>query len=98
MTFTHPSVSTEESFFTRALLVANLQAASDNAMLTCAGNHSGIMAADTPTAKINASLKLKLANKDMSIRNTKRISVPIVSFLDILVISFWSGLDSVFCD
>ncbi|MEI7919979.1 MAG: hypothetical protein WCH65_07680 [bacterium] len=59
ITLTHHNVSTDDNCLTNALFFANLPAAKDSAILTCAGNHSGIIAADTPTAKINASLTLK---------------------------------------
>jgi len=77
--FTEPSVSTEASCLTKALFFANLPAARERAMFTCAGNHCGTIAAAIPTAKINASCKEKFANNAIIINITLRINVPIVS-------------------
>jgi hypothetical protein len=57
--FTHHKVSTEASCFIRAFFFASLQDASESAILTCAGNHCGTIAAEIHIAKIKASCRLK---------------------------------------
>ena len=97
MTLTHHSVSTDASCFTSALFFANLPAANASATLTCAGNPCGIIDAEIPITKINASLSVKCAKYATMKRATPRINVPIVSFLAMLSISSWSGVSSGIC-
>lgn len=97
MTFTHQSVSTDANCFTSALFLASLHAANDSAILTCAGNPCGIIEAEIPIANMNASLGVKCASREIIIKITQRINVPIVSFFAIFFISFWSGVSSGIC-
>ncbi len=100
ITFTHPSVSTDDNCFTSALFFANLHAANDNAIFTCAGSHCGTIDAAIHIANINASVKEKFAINAITKSNHHNMTVHILSFLAIFVISFCSGVSSSFvsCD
>jgi hypothetical protein len=88
ITFTHHRVSTEDNCFISAFFFANLQDASDNATLTCAGNHCGTIAAAIHIANINASVKLKSAANAIIINIIPSNIVHIVSFFAIFSNSF----------
>jgi len=64
-----------------AFFFASLRDASESAILTCAGNHCGTIAAAIHIANIKASLMLKLASKAMANKIIQSIIVHIVSFL-----------------
>ncbi|MEI8252917.1 MAG: hypothetical protein WCG25_04130 [bacterium] len=59
MIFIHHRVSTDASCFMRAFFLANLRDASESAILTCAGNHCGTIAAEIHIANTKASWRLK---------------------------------------
>lgn len=88
ITFIHPNVSTDPNCFTKALFFANLHEAKLNAILTSAGNPSGIIAAAIPTANIKASLTEKCNNNATITKIIHIIIVPIITFLEMFCISF----------
>jgi hypothetical protein len=100
ITFTHPNVSTDDNCFTSALFFANLHAANDSAIFTCAGNPCGTIDAAIHMAKINASVTEKFAINAIAINIHHRKTVHILSFLAMFVISFCSGVasNSTSCD
>ena len=91
-----PNVSTDDSCLTTTFFLASLFDARDNAMEICAGMPCGT--SDIPTPSANKKASYVGSFTIIAIKNSidQTITVPMVSLIDMLFISFCSGEKSDF--